>query len=335
MTTFWFYTLLLLILGLIIFYSYNSRAREEVPGTTITPRNWAERLGYPTGKRVIVLHADDIGMCPEANISAKQYLRDGIVQSASVMMPCQYAEDFIVWAKDNPTKDVGLHLTLNSEWDSYRWGPLSDVWMVPGLIDQEEKLWRTREHVVRCASPEEVEIELRAQIEKATGLGYRPNHLDTHMGTLYGSHEFTAVYLKLAEEYRIPAMVVDVNNPIMLQTYRDQGFPIDSKMIELINNYKLPKVDFFIPIDGNANSYKEKRKDFFELINSLPSGLTEIFFHPSKPTENLKSITREWKQRGWEAKLFEDPKVKAFLEREDILLTDWKEIMNRFEKINL
>jgi len=335
MTTFWFYILLLLILGLIIFYFYNPQIGNETPESNIALRGWAEKLGYPTGKRVIILHADDIGMCPEANLSAKQYLRGELVQSASVMMPCRDAEDFIVWAKDNPTKDVGLHLTLNSEWASYRWGPLSDVWMVPGLIDREGKLWHTREQVVEHASPEEVEMELRAQIEKAIRLGYRPNHLDTHMGTLYGSHKFTAVYLKLAEEYRIPAMVVDVNNPTMLQTYRDQGFPIDSKMIELINNYKLPKVDFFTPIDGNAGSYEEKRENFFELINSLPPGLTEVFFHPSEPTENLKSITKQWQQRSWESKLFEDPKVKTLLEREDILLTNWKDIMNRFNRINL
>src|SRR5687767_601012 len=90
----------------------------------IAPITWAEKLGFPKGKKVIMLHADDIGMCQEANIAAIDYLKSDKIQSAAVMMPCEYAGDMIEWAKKNPNEDIGLHLTLTSEWKTYRWGPV-------------------------------------------------------------------------------------------------------------------------------------------------------------------------------------------------------------------
>ena len=293
------------------------------------PKTWAEKLGFPAGKKVIILHADDIGMCEEANISAKNYLKKAEIQSAAVMMPCPNADDFISWAREHPQVDVGLHLTLTSEWKTYRWGSVKDAKYVPGLIDPEGKLWRSVIQVVQNASATEVEAEIRAQVEKSLALGYRPDHIDTHMGTLYGSHEFTAAYLKVAEEYQIPAMVIDMSNPVVVQGFKDQGYPIGSEMIELVNNYSLPKLDFFASAP-NGENYEDKKAKFFALVQSIPNGLTEIIFHPSEPTENLKTITNSWKQRGWEAQLFSDPEVKAFFEEEGIIFTNWKELMKRF-----
>jgi len=342
MIKFWFYILFPIVFVLLVLYSYNllyvddnNDNNDNIHNPTISHENWAEKLGFPTAKRVIILHADDIGMCPEANNSAKRYLKGNLVKSASVMMPCKYAEDFILWANKNPTKDIGLHLTLNSEWNSYKWRPLSKRNIVPGLVDLEGKFWSTREQIIKHSSPEEIEIELRAQIEKSIVLGHYPNHLDSHMGTLYASNKFLQVYLKLAEEYHIPAMIVDVNKPEILEMYKSQGFEISEEMIKTINHYKLPKLDLFISIDQHSNSYKSKKESFFNLVSSLPPGLTEIFFHPSDKSENLKCIMNEWRQRSWEAKLFEDYEVEEFLKRENIVLTDWKDIMSRFENLHL
>ena len=84
------------------------------------PNTWGEKLGFPKDKRVIILHADDMGMCPEANEAGEKYLSEDKIQSASIMMPCQASDQFIEWYKNNPQKDIGLHLTLNSEWKKYR-----------------------------------------------------------------------------------------------------------------------------------------------------------------------------------------------------------------------
>ena len=86
------------------------------------PKNWAERLGYPVGTKVIMLHADDAGMCEEANLAVQSYLLKGDIQATAVMMPCPWADEMIEWANKHPDKDVGLHLTLTSEWKTYRWG---------------------------------------------------------------------------------------------------------------------------------------------------------------------------------------------------------------------
>lgn len=293
--------------------------------------SWAEKLGFPAGKKVIILHADDIGMCDEANIAAVDYLLKNQIQSAAAMVPCPTFEAFASWASRNPELDIGLHLTLTSEWKTYRWGPVTEAAEVPGLIDKEGKLWRNVPGVVMNASAEEVEKEIRAQIEKAISLGLKPSHIDTHMGTLYGHHTYTAAYTKVAEEYGIPAMVIDFAKKEVVDGFREAGYPINQEMEDIVNNYKLPKLDFFASAP-NGKTYEEKRSNFMELVQSLPVGLTEIIFHPSVYSENLKTITNSWRQRVWEAQLFADEEMIRFFEEEEIIFTNWKEIMARFKK---
>ena len=294
---------------------------------------WAEKLGYPTGKKVLLLHMDDIGMCPEANTAAKRYIGNGELFSAAVMMPCPEAKSFISWAKDQPTADIGLHLTLTSEWKTYRWPPVTDASKVPGLIDAEGKLWRTVPDVVTHASAAEVEMEIRAQIEKCLALGYTPTHIDTHMGTLYASPEYVKVFFNVAQEYNIPANAIDLSDPEVVNKFKQQGYPINDEVIGIASEYRLPKLDNFGSVP-KGSTYEEKRANFFKLIESLSPGLTEIIFHPSVETENLKSITGSWQQRVWEAEMFSDPVVHEFLERQGIIHSNWKEIMQRFRERN-
>jgi predicted glycoside hydrolase/deacetylase ChbG (UPF0249 family) len=261
------------------------------------------------------------------------YLTNKEIQSAAIMVPCPYAKDAIKWAAENPKFDVGLHLTLTSEWKTYRWGTVADPSKVPGLLDNEGKMFRSVEEVVQHASSDEVEIEIRAQIEKAISLGMKPDHIDTHMGTLYGSSEFVKVFFKVAEEYNIPANAIDLSNPVVAEHFKKAGYPIDDNVIETVNNYKLPKLDFFSSVP-NGKTYEEKRQNFFNHIKELPNGLTELIFHPSVETENLKTITNSWQQRVWEAQLFSDPVVKKFFVDENIIFTNWQEIMSKYNEIN-
>lgn len=290
---------------------------------------WAERLNFPKGKKVLLLHMDDIGMCPEANAAAIRYIENKNIMSAAVMMPCPNAVEFIEWAKTHPAAEIGLHLTLTSEWKKYRWPPLSDAAKVPGLIDPDGKLWHEVPDVVAHASAREVEMEIRAQIEKCLALGYRPTHIDTHMGTLYGSVEYAKVFFKVAEEYNIPANAIDMSDPDVVGEFKRQGFPINDEMIGALTNYRLPKLDNFTSVGAGA-TYEQKRDKFLTLIKSLKPGLTEIIFHPSVQTDNLKSITGSWQQRVWEAELFSDPIVTEYFKKEGIIITNWKEIMKRF-----
>jgi len=289
----------------------------------------AEKLGFPKGKKILLLHCDDAGMCEEANISVQSYVLKGDVLSAAVMMPCPNAEDMVEWAKKHPSADIGVHLTLTSEWKNYRWGPISDAKKVPGLIDPEGKLWHEVPDVVMHASAKEVEIEIHAQIDKMIKMGYRPTHIDTHMGTLYGSADYAKVFLETAVKYHIPANAIDLSNKEVADNYKAAGYPINDEMIKFLDNYPLPKLDNFTSAP-EGKTYEIKRENLLKLVSALKPGLTEIIFHPSILTENTKSITATAQQRAWEAELFSDPVVKHFFADNDIILTNWTEIMKRF-----
>ena len=289
----------------------------------------AEKLGFPAGKKVLLLHMDDLGMCEGANRSAEFYIENEFVISGSVMIPCPKAGEFIEWVKNHPEADIGAHLTLSSDWQKYRWGPVVKSAKTTGLVDQEGNLWPSVPEVILNATPEEVENEIRAQINNMIEWGVTPAHIDTHMGTLYGSVEFLNVYLKIAEEYGIPANVVDISNVETVDYYKKEGFSVSAETINLINRYNLPKLDHFTYVPKGTN-YKNKKAAFFDLINNLKPGLTEIVFHPSAETEMIKDITSLWQQRVWEAKLFSDPEVILYLADNEIIITNWKEIMERF-----
>lgn len=301
------------------------------PGTIVEgdQKTWAEKLGYPANKKIIILHADDAGMCDEANIAAFNYLEKNEIQSTAGMVPCEFFDEFAAWAIKNPEKDMGLHLTLTSEWETYRWGPVSNPAKVPGLVDPDGFLWHEVPDVASHASAEEVEREIRAQIKKAISLGMKVDHIDTHMGTLFGRLDYTKVYLKVAEEYGIPAMVISLTDDEVVKRFQMQGYPISKETQALLAGYKLPQLDDFRSVPP-GKTYEEKIRNFFSLVNSLRPGITEIIFHPSVPSENLKTITNVWRQRVWEAEMFSDPQVIQFFTDEQIVFTNWIEMMKKF-----
>ncbi len=197
-----------------------------------------------------------------------------------------------------------------------------------GLYDKQGYLHRNVPGVLMNASDEEVEAEIYAQFNRAVELGMKPSHIDTHMGTPYAEPGFARAYLKLAVEKQVPAMVIEMT-PQTIDKFRKQGYPFSDEMLKLIADYPLPKLDDFHAVP-NGKTYDEKRTNFYTLIRSLPPGLHEIIYHPSIPTEGLKKITGSWQQRNWEDQLFRDPEVQEFLKEQEVIITDWKEVMERF-----
>ena len=298
------------------------------------PANWAERLGYPAGKKVIMLHADDAGICEEANIAINQLFEQGQIQSASAMPPCPKFEEFIEWAKDNPKYDIGLHLTFTSEFERYRWSTVLPVEQVPSLNDKDGKIWLEIRDVLANATAEDVAKEIRGQIDKSIKLGFRPTHIDTHEGTLYANQEYAKAFIQAAMDYNIPANVPDLSKPETLAYWREKGKGVifTDEFVEYINNYTLPKLDYMFAVEP-AKTYEQKVENFKKLIRSIEPGLTEILsFHPAIETEQLKGITYAWQQRVWEAEMFADPDLIQFFKDEGIIFTNWKEIMRRFEE---
>lgn len=301
-----------------------------LPVPVSEPVTWSTKLGYPADKRVIILHADDIGMCYEANASAQRALSKGEYRSAAAMVPCPWFNEMAEWCVANPQHDVGLHLALTSEWKTYRWGSVAPKDKVPGLHDKFGYLHHNVPGVVMNSNEKEVETELFAQYNRAVSLGMKPSHIDTHMGTLYARPEFTRAYMKLAVEKQIPAMVIEMT-PYTMDKFRKQGYPMRDEMLQLIADYPLPKLDDFHAVESGT-TYDEKKSKFYTLIRSLKPGLHEIIYHPSIDTPALKKITGSWQQRIWEDRMFADPEVQDFLKEQGIIISSWKEVMERFQK---
>lgn len=300
------------------------------PAAAAEPTTWAERLGYPAGKKVLILHADDVGMCYEANQAAQQQLTKGEIQSAAMMMPCPWVNEMCEWYKAHPDYDIGLHLALTSEWKWYRWGPVAPREEVLGLLDNEGYMWRDVLPVTVKATPAMVEREIRAQIARAKERGVEPSHIDTHMGTLYARLEFTEAYLRVSRETNIPAMAIEPS-PRVIEKFKAQGYPFNEKLVQMLREHPLPKLDDFHAAP-EGKTYEEKKQKFMTLVQDMQPGINEVIFHPSVLTECLKKITGSWQQRAWEAEMFGDPELKQYFEREGVVFTNWKEMMKRHQE---
>ena len=167
-------------------------------------KSTAERLGYTADARVLILNADDFGMCHDQNEGVISGLKEGVFTSSTILVTCPWFEEAAEFARNNPQADLGVHLTLTAEWDSYKWGPVLGARAVPSLVDERGYLWQTVAQVYEHARLDEAEAELRAQIEKTFAAGIDATHLDSHMGTLQLRADYHEIYARLANEYRLP-----------------------------------------------------------------------------------------------------------------------------------
>ena len=233
--------------------------------------------------RAAVVHVDDLGMAHAANEGGFAALANGPATCGSIMVPCPWFAEAAAHARADPSLDLGVHLTLNAEFDSYRWGPVLGAAAVPTLVDDDGFLPRTVDEVVAAADLDEVERELRAQIDRALAEGVDITHLDSHMGTMF-HRGFFDVYLRLGRDYRVPLFVFRDPGSAKTIEFESDGFP-------LFDGFCSDSLDFE-PGDGDEHNR--------ERLRNLGPGLNYLICHAAQAGTELSAITDSAHARDFE-----------------------------------
>jgi len=242
-----------------------------------------ERLGFSAGATVAVVHTDDIGMSHAANIGAFAALDTGPATCGSVMVPCPWFSEAAEMARARPDVDLGVHLTLNAEFDGYRWGPVAGRTAVPSLVDGAGHLHRSSRETVKSGTVDDVRTELRAQIDAALGAGIDVTHLDSHMGTVFHP-KFFDVYLELGREYRLPLFLP-----------RAEELRPEPEGFIVFDGYDADSLGFE---PGRGEIHNARR------INELGAGLNYLICHPAQGGDELSAITDSAHQRDFERQFY-------------------------------
>ena len=286
-----------------------------VVGISAEPRSLAERLGYKSSDKILIVNGDDTGMCHAANLATIECLEKGLMRSATIMVPCPWFPEIANYARQNPEKDFGIHLCHTSEWMKYRWGPVTDREKVPGLIDAEGYLWHEIEDVYKHAKPEEALVEARAQIKRALGAGIDVTHFDSHMGTLQYHPDYLKVYLQLAVEFDLPVRMASQETLVRF------GHP------EFRGEFAAKGIlfpDYFV-YDELKNESKGVKAFWLEAVKNLKPGVTELYIHAALPTDELKAITGSWSTRSQEFETFaRDEDMKKLVADQKIILIGYR-----------
>jgi predicted glycoside hydrolase/deacetylase ChbG (UPF0249 family) len=280
-------------------------------------KSLVEKLGYPPGTKLLIVHADDLGFSHSVDAATIKALESGSVTSASLMVPCPWFPEMVDYAKMHPEADFGLHLTLTSERTFYRWGPVGSRKQVATLLDATgyfRQDW-TESTVI---DPAQVEIELRAQIDRAYAMGLRPTHLDSHQFRLLQTgKDLFAVFLRVAHDYKLPALIP--RNWFMEHPYLQALVGPDDIVVDEVVTI-MPEVT----PDHWAAFYDDA-------IKSLPAGVTELVIHPGFDNDELQAMTRErptwgaaWRQRDYD--YFTSSQFRDLLRQQDVKLVTWREL---------
>ena len=289
--------------------------------------------------KYLIINADDYGLCKSSNDAVEELFENGRLKSSTIMMPCPSSKDAVNFAKNHPEYAIGVHLTMTNEWPTYRWKPLSDG---KTLVNEEGFMWRSSTEVEKNADIKELEAEIRAQVKEAEKDGFKPSHLDNHMGSLYG--HYTGRFSLLKMSLRVCG---ELGYAYRMYTSHDKricpnGTPYPlywaSTLISRMwaKKYKVILPDFLLfpdwTSDLRSNGYEHYRETILKIWSDLPDGVTETFVHPAKETDELKSIVGSWQDRVWEYNLMNDPETHRILKENGITLISYRDLIEMKKK---
>ena len=278
----------------------------------------------PADKRYVIIHADDAGMSHSVNTATIEAMEKGIVSSASIMVPCPWFKEIAAYAKAHPEKDFGIHLTLNSEWKDYRWGPVSPRDSVPSLVDSEGYLWGGVQDVAGTAKAEEVETELCAQIKRAIDFGVPVTHLDTHMGAVVSRPDLIEVYVKLGIEFKVPVFFIRALN-VGIAATNPQVRARGAELVKLLDDNRLPVLDYMTQY-YTGESYETKKKMYLDAIKQTQPGVRYLIIHCGYNNDELQAITSSSQLRDNDRRIFTDPEVIGAMKQSGVEVISWKQL---------
>ena len=290
----------------------------------MTPNPFLKRLGFSDNERLVIIHTDDIGMCHASLQAFKDLWKFGTITSGAVMVPCPWFPAVAQMCRENPEIDMGVHATLNAEWEAYRWSPLSTRDPESGLLDTEGYFHQWQDAVYQNAKPEAVDAEVNAQIERALAAGIDVTHVDSHMRTIM-SPLFIQSYIQAAASRQVPNMLPRIDAQGMeIIGISDVELKIYEPIMNGLLDAGIPMLEGLLamPLD-EPNGQMETAKD---LLGNLPVGITHFVLHPSIDTVELRSIAPDWESRVANYNTFMSDELKRFIEQEDIKLIGYRQI---------
>ncbi|MEJ2004002.1 MAG: polysaccharide deacetylase family protein [Cyclobacteriaceae bacterium] len=278
----------------------------------------SEKLGYEKDARLLILHADDLGVAHSVNEASFRALASGAISSASIMVPCPWLLEVAAMAKQHPEFDLGLHLTITAEWDQYKWDGVSPSSQISSLLNDEGFMYDNTDDVMNHAKPGEVRQEIQAQIDLARRVGIEPTHLDSHMGALFTTPELFQVYVEAGKSNQMPVFV-----PRAALALLPPGSDLH---------------DYVIPIEyqGSAASGTPARdweKHYISLLDACKPGINEIIVHLGFDDDELQAVTVNHPDYGaaWRSLdlgVVESPSFRKAMEERNIKLVTYREIQN-------
>ena len=299
---------ILLITALVFLFAFQTFAQQSL----------AEKLGYAADAKLLIVHADDIGLAQSVNDATNKAFASGVITSGSIMVPCPWFVDFAEHYKSHPDLDVGIHITLTSEWDYYKFGGVLPSTEIPSLLDENGYFYPTTEEVGQHADPLEAEKEIRAQIDRAIAYGIKPTHLDTHMGSVLAKPELVQIYMKLSKEYNIPVFA-----PRMML------FAMPEEIRETVKKeYVLVDRMFMLDVEGPDASWEE---EYGKMIEKVSPGLNMMIVHLAYDNAEMQAVAINHPAFGatWREKDLNYVQSQTFrdlLKEKEIQLVTWKEI---------
>jgi predicted glycoside hydrolase/deacetylase ChbG (UPF0249 family) len=294
-----------------------ARAQQQQEGAAVEVKPLAARLGYPADAKLLIVHADDVGVAHSVNAATFKAFESGLVTSASIMIPCAWLPEVAAYARTHADADLGLHLTLTSEWATYRWGGVLGRERAPTLYSTDGYFYPTESEAASHADVSEAEREVRAQIERARAFGIKPTHLDAHMRTLYSTRPLFEMLLRVGREEGLPVMVSRgwfAEAPFLPAALGAEGVALDR--IETITPAVKP--------EGWAQFYRD-------FVKSLQPGVTELIIHLAYDDEEMRAVTRDhpdwgsaWRQRDFDFMTGEE--FRRLLAENNVKLITWREV---------